>query len=47
MLGRAAEINGDAWQVNSTVHTDMVIDYSVNVDVDGRAYAFRRNAEIE
>ncbi len=47
MRDRAAELTGDPGLVNPTVPTDLVIDHSVNVDVYGRADAFRRNVEIE
>lgn len=41
------DLGGDAAKINPLAPAELVIDHSVQIDVAGRADAFRRNVEIE
>ncbi len=47
MRDAMAELGGDARQISPLSPVDLVIEHSVQVDVFGRADAYRRNVEIE
>jgi aconitate hydratase len=47
MRDAIAQLGGDASQINPLVPVELVIDHSIQVDVFGERFAFRRNAELE
>lgn len=47
MREAVADLGGDASRINPLAPAELVIDHSVQIDVAGRADAFRRNVEIE
>jgi aconitate hydratase len=47
MREAVADLGGDASKINPLAPAELVIDHSVQIDVFGRADAFRRNVEIE
>ncbi|WP_370517301.1 aconitate hydratase [Pseudactinotalea sp. HY160] len=47
MREAVAELGGDPAAINPLAPAELVIDHSVQIDVFGRADAFRRNVEIE
>ncbi|QIK83656.1 aconitate hydratase AcnA [Sanguibacter sp. HDW7] len=47
MREAVADLGGDATRINPLAPAELVIDHSVQIDVAGRADAFRRNVEIE
>ncbi len=47
MREAVADLGGDPAQINPLAPAELVIDHSVQIDVFGRADAFRRNVEIE
>ncbi len=47
MREAVAELGGDPARINPLAPAELVIDHSVQIDVAGRADAFRRNVEIE
>lgn len=47
MREAVAALGGDATRINPLAPAEMVIDHSVQIDVAGRADAFRRNVEFE
>ncbi len=47
MREAVADLGGDPSRINPLAPAELVIDHSVQIDVAGRADAFRRNVEIE
>jgi aconitate hydratase len=47
MRDAMADLGGDPAMINPLVPAELVIDHSIQVDVFGRADAFKRNAEFE
>ena len=47
MRDAMAQLGGDPKLINPLVPVELVIDHSIQVDVFGERFAFRRNAELE